>query len=140
MTSPVSDAMIEAGMEAAESFGWEYFGADDAREIYLAMKAQEAADTREPMKIIPADPIKLEDPEGIYSADQPPADEVERVRKLAAEIMVAMRQARFPKEYADEAMDEFEALTLTPMLTEAIRNTPQAIEATPCSDNGESEK
>ena len=30
-------------------------------------------------------------------------------RKLAADIMVAVRQARFPKEYADEAHDEFEA-------------------------------
>lgn len=49
-----------------------------------------------------------------------PADEV--ARKLAAEIMVAMRQARFPKEYADEVMDEFEALVLTPMLASAITN------------------
>lgn len=32
-------AMIEAGVERAESFGWEHFGGDDAREIYLAMEA-----------------------------------------------------------------------------------------------------
>lgn len=49
---------------------------------------------------------------------------VERARKLAAEIMVAMRQARFPKEYADEAHDEFESLTLTPMLTAALATQP----------------
>lgn len=54
---------------------------------------------------------------------------VERARKLAAEIMVAMRQARFPKEYADEAHDGFESLTLTPMLTAALA-------AQPASDTG----
>ena len=44
------------------------------------------------------------------------SDVVEQARKLAADIMVAVRQARFPKEYYAEAHDEFESLTLTPML------------------------
>jgi hypothetical protein len=41
---------------------------------------------------------------------------------LAADIMAAMRRARFPKEYADEAHDEFEALVLTPMLRAALQS------------------
>jgi hypothetical protein len=41
---------------------------------------------------------------------------------LAADIMAAMRRARFPKEYAEEAHDEFEALVLTPMLRAAMQS------------------
>ena len=49
----VSDAMIEAGVERAESFGWEHFGADDAREIYLAMhqaKPEQQSDVVEALR------------------------------------------------------------------------------------------
>lgn len=47
-------------------------------------------------------------------------------RKLAADIMAAMRRAKFPKEYPAEAHDEFEALTLVPMLSEALAVSSKA--------------
>lgn len=54
-------------------------------------------------------------------ADTVGEDAVEAAaKKLAAEIMVAMRQARFPKEYAAEAEDEFEYRVLRPMLSAAL--------------------
>jgi hypothetical protein len=46
--------------------------------------------------------------------------------KLAASVMVAVRQARFPKEYADEAHDEFEAIVLVPLFQIALRTPPQS--------------
>lgn len=42
--------------------------------------------------------------------------------KLAAQIMIAIRQARFPAEYYAEAHDEFESLVLKPMLAQALAN------------------
>ena len=42
-------------------------------------------------------------------------------QRLAAQIMAAIRRARFPREHAEEVHDEFEATVLTPMLQAAMR-------------------
>jgi hypothetical protein len=53
-------------------------------------------------------------------------DTITKARELAANIMAAVRRARFPREYADEAHDEFEALTLVPILVEALTPAPMS--------------
>lgn len=76
-----------------------------------------------------ADQASQEVYEAITAKAEPLKGDAEAMcQKLAAGIMVAIRQAKFPKEYADEAHDEFEALTLTPMLAAFIRSQRQVIE------------
>lgn len=53
--------------------------------------------------------------------DTAPVDEDGLAKQLAADIMAGVRRANIDRSFSDENQDEFEALTLTPMLAAALR-------------------